>query len=514
MLHSFKMVLNTAASYARIAVHAVVGVVVTRVALQALGVDDYGLFNLVAGVVAMLSFVDGALSVSAQRYYSIALGRGDEDELARCFTTSMAIHVVIAAVLLVVLFALMPLLFGGFLNINPSQRTSAEAVYAMMLGASAVTVAAIPYAAMMNAYEDIFALSVINIVSYAVQLAAALLLLVAKGDLLLLFAAGTAFSVVVKVVLSYVWCRRHYGYAAVVRRHRYDRGICRQMAGLAGWNTLGSGAVLLRNQGVAIVLNIFFGVAVNAAYGIANQVNALVLSFATSLTVVFTPMIIQAHGAGDEKRMLSAATLSSKMSTLLSMLMALPLLALLRPILRLWLGTVPEHTEAFCLLVVLAFLIQEMCAGQNRVVYAVGRIRAFQLWQTILCVGILPLGALLFWLGCDANAVLCLLTLSQVAILWVTFHYVCRYTSWRPKAFLWSLAKSVFLFAFVLLFLVYLLRGLALWASLPLVAFATIMYAAAMLRLSFNAAERSHLTNLALALASRAGINLHRPCSK
>ncbi len=392
-------------------------IIVTRIALNALGVDDYGLYNLMAGTIALLSFVNSALLISSQKYFSIAIGKKDNLLLQKYFSGSIIIHSIFSIIIIAVLLGLQPLLFNYVLNINHEQVPVAKIIYQIMIVSTCVTMNCVPFAAMMNAYEDIAALSYINIGSYVIRLGAALSLLYFKDNLLTIFSVIIMLSICFKLFGEIIWCKVKYKTIQFNPKHNLDRKICKEMTGFASWNTLGSFSVLIRDEGVAIMLNSFFGTAINAAYGIANQVNSLVLSFASNLTTVFAPSIIQAKGAGNEERMKFLAVFSSKMSLILSCAIGLPILVLLEPILQIWLKEVPAYTLVFCKYIIFCFLIQQIYPGINRMIYATGKIKNYQIGIFFFFVSIIPIGIICFKQGFSPITIFYIMMTSQIAAM-------------------------------------------------------------------------------------------------
>lgn len=413
------MLINTLASYLRIIANGVVSIIVTRIALNALGVEDYGLYNLMAGTIALLSFVNSALLISSQRYFSIAIGKKDISLLQKYFSGSIVIHSIFSIIIILVLLSLQPILFNYVLNINSGQVHVAVYIYQIMIISTCVTMNCVPFAAMMNAYEDIAALSYINIGSYVIRLLAALSLLLFKDNLLIIFSLIIMLSILFKLFGEIIWCKIKYKNINLNPHNYIDKNVCKEMTGFASWNTLGSFSVLIRDEGVAIMLNSFFGTAINAAYGIANQVNSLVLSFASNLTTVFAPSIIQAKGEGNDDRMKYLAVFSSKMSLILSCAIGLPILIFLEPILQIWLKEIPSYTIVFCKYIVICFLIQQIYPGINRMIYATGRIKNYQIGIFILFAGIIPFGIMLFKHGFTPTSIFYVMMTSQLAaMLW------------------------------------------------------------------------------------------------
>ncbi len=507
MRHSFKMAINTAASYFRIACNAIVTLIVTRIALSHLGVNDFGLYNLLAGTIALLSFVNGALLISSQRYFSIAIGEGNMSKLKHYYSSSIAIHAILSVVIIVCLLFIQPILFNGVLNIEQGKEIVAQVVYDIMVISSALTMLSIPFAALMNAYEDIAALSFINIGSYVIRLCAAFSLMIFSENLLIIYSVIILVSIFFKVFGEYYWCRRKYAAARIKLKEWCSKSTCKEMMGFAGWNTLGSCSVLIRDQGVAVILNVFFGTVVNAAYGIANQVNSLVLSFASNLTTVFAPAIIQAKGAGDNNRMLFLAVFSSKLSFTLSSLFALPILTFLHNILHIWLGDIPEYTEIFCRYIIFCFLFQQIYPGINRAIYATGRIRLYQIAMFIAFTIILPVGILLFKMGYAPYTILYMMTFSQIAFMFFTVYIARKLCALDIKKFIvQSIILPIVIFSILLYAGAIVANSLKIDSILGIIVSSVIIdicYLAISLAISFEREERKLLNELIATLKNK-----------
>ncbi|MDE5629141.1 MAG: hypothetical protein K2I69_06220 [Muribaculaceae bacterium] len=451
MQHSLKLLLNTFASSIRIVVTAIVTIISTRIALEQLGASDFGLFNLVAGIIVMLSFFSGALSISGQRYFSIALGENNNQKLNIYFNSSLGIHIVVALVLSLVLLLSAPFLFDGFLNIAENQQQSAVKVYYILIISSFFTIMTIPFSAMANAYEDLGVLAIIDVVSSILKLVGAYSL-ASFSDKLLVYALFMLGAVAIKAVLEFIWCHFTYKNISVKAIHFYNKMIWKDMFGFVSWNTLGSLAVVVRNQGIAILLNVYFGTVVNAAYGVANQVNSLILSFASALTTVFAPTIIKSYGSGNLEMTRYTSVLSSKLSFLLSSMMALPIIVFINRILEIWLEDVPSGTTVFTLYVVLCFLILQLYPGLNRAIYATGKIKRYQIILSLMLISVIPVGALLYHLGAPEYSVLIVLLVSQFLTLVLTVNSSGKLLNLNTTNFwIHSVIKPVGLFAFAVI---------------------------------------------------------------
>lgn len=429
MRHSSKLLLNTVALYIKILFNAAVSIFATRIVLKQLGEDEYGLYNLIAGTILLLSFLNGSMMISAQRFMSIAIGEKNQEKLKTIFNASTYIHIIVSIGIGVILLILQPILFSGILDTGSSNTTTIHIVYDIMIVSSLLTIATIPYSAAINAHEDMHYFAISEIIVILFRLIAAAALLVFTNHLLVIYTALMMLSVFIGFITKYIWCKLKYPECVIKRSLMRDKSVIKEMVGFVGWNTLGSIAVLARNQGVAVILNIFYGVTVNAAYGIANQVNSLVLTFASTLTTVFTPTIIQSKGAGDEKRMTTVALLSSKLSFLLSSIMAIPLLLFLPDILHLWLGKYPEYTTIFCHYIIITFLILQLYPGINRLIYATGKIKAYQIVISITLSSSLPLGYLFLKMGYSPETILAIVMFLQFITLLETVYYAHKQVS-------------------------------------------------------------------------------------
>lgn len=384
-----------------------------------MGVSDFGLFNLVAGVIVLLSFANGALSISGQRFFSIALGEGDNKKLNNYFNSSLGIHVLFAICISILLLLLEPFLFNGFLSISDEQTGSAIQVYQILIISSFITVLSIPLSAIANAYEDLTILSIADIVSNIIKLIGAYALVFFE-EKLIAYSLVMLGSIVLKLLIELIWCIKKYCHIKFSINKFYDKAIWHSMLSFVSYNTLGSLAVIVRSQGIAVLFNIYFGTIINASYGIANQINSLVLSFAAAITTVFAPTIIRSYGAGDTTKTIETAFLSCKLSFFLSSIMALPMLVYLDEILDIWLDCVPPHTNIFTIFIIFSFLILQLYPGLNRAIYATGNIKKYQILLSVAIMGVIPVGVLFFELNLPDYSLLIVLLVSQVITLILT----------------------------------------------------------------------------------------------
>lgn len=414
MQHSRKIVFNGMVMYLKIIVHTLLTLLATRVALKNLGADSFGLYNLLAGVIAMLSFLNGALVSSGQRFMSIAIGKKDYGELNKIFNVCFFIHLVFSLIILLAFSILGTFFISSILNIPEGMETTAYVMFMLMVVSSFVSVLVIPYTAIMNANEDIYVFALVEMLSSGLKCASAFAIALFASHKLEWYTLMMAFSLITAGGMKVLWSKTRYKETMLHKDLMLDKPLRSKMIGFVGWNTMGSFANVARNQGLAMLLNVFYGTVINAAYGIANQISALVSTISTTITTVFAPSITKAHGAGNDKRMIEIATISSKLTFGICSTAALPIFVFLPTILDVWLSNVPDYTLWFCRFIIIEFLLKQSAPGINRAIYATGKIKNFSIVISILLVSVLPLGYVLLKLGYNAYYVFAVLILAQI----------------------------------------------------------------------------------------------------
>lgn len=498
--HSRKILYNTIAVYIKIVFNSIITLIATRIVLDCLGVNDFGLYNLLAGVIVLLSFMNGSLSFSTQRYLSIAIGEGRQDKLKSIFNSSMVIHAILAICMIMLLLLFQPILINKVLNIPAESIYTAHVVYDIMIVSAVITLLQVPYSAAMTAHEDIYYWAFTEALNCVLRFLSAATLIFVSSNKLEWYTGLVLVALVISALTKYIWCKKKYEETKLFLSEMKNKALIKEMFGFVGWNTLGSSAFLVRNQGVAVLLNMFFGTVVNAAYGIANQVNGLVMTLASTITTVFAPSITQAHGAGDNKQMMNIAILSSKLSFFITSVTSIPLLIYMPEILELWLKDVPENSVSFCRLMICAFILMQLTAGLNRVVYAIGKVKWFQIFYTLILTGILPVGYLLFKIGLSVHSIFYVILLAQVGIMFLEILYVYKFIKFDLKRFmLYSISLSMILFCAILVCSKILISELYIESSISKIIFGVvicIMYMIAYISLVLSKTENAKLKEL------------------
>lgn len=423
-----RVLVNTLALYAKIVINIVISLYLTRLVLNALGVNDYGIYNLIAGTIAFLSFLNSALSTSTQRYFNVLQGKKDFEGLKKYFSSSLIIHALLGLVFILIFEIAYFFVFDGFFNIAPDRIHEAKVVYQLTAISTIVTVIGVPYTSAINANEDLVYFAVVESVCALMKLGLIWLFKIPQVNTLIIYAAWISFITILGVVLKYWWCVRKYPECQNLQ-FKWIKSIIRDMLSFSGWNALGAFAMVCRGQGVAFVINIFWGTAINAVYGIANQVNGQLVYFSQMLTASFAPQITKSVGEGNYDKLRFLSLFSSKMSFFMSAIFAIPLILSMNYVLTIWLKNVPPYTNEFCSLIIYVFLIMQLYPGIVRAIQAVGKIKNYQIVISLLLIFPIIGGVVLYKLRFESYSICYVMIVAQFISLLVTMYFGNHYYS-------------------------------------------------------------------------------------
>ena len=368
---------NTLLLYGRMIVMMVVNLYASRVILQALGVEDYGIYNVVGGVVAMFSLISGALSSAISRFITFELGKGDITRLKKVFSSSVTIQIIL--ILCIVL--LMESAGIWFLNnkmVIPEDRLfAANWVFQLSVLTFAINLWSVPYNAAIIAHEHMSAFAYISLFDSFAKLGIVFLISYSPIDRLIYYALLVALvGMLVRFIYS-IYCKRNF--AECHYTFIWDKPLIKEMLGFAGWNFIGASSSILRDQGGNIMMNLFFGPAVNAARGISMQVNFAISSFVSNFMTAINPQIIKNYSAGNYEYMFKLVFQGARLSYYILLLIALPVIITTPYLLELWLGVVPDHTVNFTRLVLIFTMSESLAGPLITTVQATGKVRNDQL---------------------------------------------------------------------------------------------------------------------------------------
>ena len=388
---------NTLLLYFRMVLIIIVGLYTSRVVLNTLGVSDYGIYNVVGGIVSMLAFLNSAMVAASQRFISFELGTDDSERLKKVFCTSVSIHIVLALIIFLIAETLGLWFVNTHLNIPAERMGAANWVYQCSILTLMLTVVSVPYNSCIVAHEHMKAFAYVSILEAVLKLLVVYLLLVGAVDKLVLYAILVAAVAFVIRIIYGIYCKRHF--EECTYRFVLDRKLFKEMFAFAGWSIIGNLGFSMKDQGSNIILNLFFGTAVNAARGIAMQVNGIISNFSNNFTMALNPQITKQYAAGGTKASMELVYLGCRFSFFFLLMIVIPVFINMDYLLRLWLKTVPQYTPQFLMLALIAALVNVMASPVVTALQATGNIKVFQIVICVIMLCELPLAYLILACG-------------------------------------------------------------------------------------------------------------------
>lgn len=433
---------NTVVLYFRMLFLMLIGLYTSRVILKTLGVADYGTYNLVGGVISMFSIFTSSLSTAISRFVTFELGKGQSERLNRLFSTSVNVQLILGLVVVLLGETIGVWFLNTHLQIPAERMVAANWVLQFAIASFVLGLLMVPYNASLIAHENMNIFAYISILEAVLKLAIVFALYISPYDKLITYA----------ILLFAVSCLIRWIYAAYCKRHyeeckyhfTYDKPLLKEMTGFAGWNLLGDGSWILNNYGVNILLNIFFGpvtgLVLNAARGIATQVDNIVQNFVRNFMTALNPQITKSYAAGDLEYMHKLVFAGAKYSFFLIMFFVIPICLETEMILKLWLDVVPDYAVIFVQLT----LLSSMCVilGNTLVtsVFATGKIRNYELVMGLMALSNFPITWFAFKMGASPVAAYIVYFCVYFTMIFVRLYMVKDLI--RMSA--WTYVKEVF----------------------------------------------------------------------
>ena len=388
---------NTIFLYIRMLLLMCVGLYASRVLLRTLGVDDYGLYNVVGGIVTMFSFLNSTLSTSTQRFLNVELGKDNGGEVKKVFSCSLLLHALLAVVVLILAETVGLWYVLEELVIPPGRETAAMFVYQFSVISICIQIIQLPFMSTIIAHERMNIYAYVSIYEGFAKLGILFAIQILPFDHLIFYAfliLCVQFSV---AVIYNIYCHRHFEEA---RFHfYYEKKLFNEMLGFSGWNVVGNLASVSNSQGLNMVMNVFFGTAINAARGIAFQIHSLVQQLIGNFQLAVKPQVIKYYAAGQKEEMVNLVFNAAKYSAFLMIVATVPLMLEIRPLLHLWLGEYPEYTVIFAQLILFRSIITSMTGNIVMVVHASGYLRNVGLFSGGILLLVLPISYYLLKMG-------------------------------------------------------------------------------------------------------------------
>ena len=405
---------NTIMLYIRMFISMVVGLYTSRVVLATLGVEDYGIYGVVGGVVAMMGFLNASMSGATSRFLTFELGRGDKDRLAKTFSSALIVHIGIAIVVLILAETVGLWFLSSKLNIPAERMQAAHWVYQLSILSAMFGITQVPYNAAIIAHEKMDVYAYVEILNVSLKLLIVYLLCIGNFDKLILYAS---LMLAVSILIMMVY--RIYAIRQFPEAHFHwiwDKTYLRPLLSFSGWDLYGNACVIARQQGTNFLINIFYGVVYNAASGIATTVQGTISGLAFNIILAFRPQIIKQYAKGNVEDMSKLVGNAVCFTTILFGCMSIPLILETHYIMKAWLGVIPEKSEIFCQILLIASFLGLLNNIWNTCIHATGKIKEISIFSGTFFLISLPIIYVVFQFKAPVESAYLVFILSIVFV--------------------------------------------------------------------------------------------------
>lgn len=389
---------NTAILYFKLIISIIINFVSARLVLDALGASNYGLYNVVGGIVALFNILGTSMSVTSYRYMVVEIGKGDGGAPNRIYNTIFVVHITLALLLLIVGETLGVYYINNYLNVPQDRITDALFVLHFSLITTGISILSIPANGLIVARERFLFTSILTIITDLLKLGVVVLIMLLSGNKLRMYVVLLAIVYSITPITYQVYCR-FFDKEIIHWKLNKKWSDYKELFSFAWWIFVGAFSSIAKTQGAAMIINIFFGTILNAAFGLANQIYNATSQFTTTLRQAAIPQIMKGQASNDEERSLSLVYKISKYSYLFMMIPAIPLIICIRGTLKIWLGAPPEYTDIFIVLMLINGMVANLNAGFDALIQASGSIRKNQIGYCLINLSLLPIIYVLYKLG-------------------------------------------------------------------------------------------------------------------
>lgn len=431
--NSKRIAKNTALLYVRMFITLAVALYTSRIVLEKLGVVDFGINNVVAGMVSMFTFLNGTLASGTQRFITFALGEGDKKRLNNTFSTTLTIHFILSLVIGLVILAGGLYFLNGRLVIPAERMEAAYWVFYCSVITVVLNITQVPYMASIIAHEDMGVYAYMSIFDAVAKLGVAYALVVTDYDRLKVYAVLLALVQLIDMVFYRLYCIKKYDECRF--RLCFDKPLAKSVLSFSGWNIFGCTAVLLNNQGFNMLLNVFYGPVLNAARGISNQVNGIASQFVNNFQTAVNPQIVKYYAKGETGEMNRLIYNNARFSGLMVLYIIVPLMTELPFILGIWLGKYPQETVFLTRIILLQTLITSMTRSVVMGLHATGKMKMPNILAGSVLLLSLPLSYLLMKLGISLSIVMAVTLLPWLAETFIDLSLLRKYVNLSRRIF-------------------------------------------------------------------------------
>lgn len=395
---------NAIALTIRMILVTIVGLYTSRVVLSALGIEDYGIYGVIGGVVGMASFLNAAMSGATSRFITFELGRGNENQLKKIFSTALIIHLIIALVVAVLAETIGLWFVNNKMNFPPDRMFAVNVLYQFTILSMVVGFTQVPYSATIVAHEKMNIYAYFEIINVALKLGVVYLLMIVNGDRLIFYAAMTLCISILSTFIYRFYCIRHFQEARF--SFVWDKPALKQMLTFSGFDLYGNMCVTAKSSSIPLIQNIYFGVIVNAGASIAMTVTGTIAGLTTAIGQAFRPQIVKQYSVGDIENMAILMRRSAQFTLLAYAVVALPIFIEAETVLSLWLGQVPQYSVEFVRLIIIAAFFSIVLNTNNAAIHATGNIKNISFYSGTLYLlnPVISYLILRFWIK-DVNVI-------------------------------------------------------------------------------------------------------------
>lgn len=428
-----KIAQNTLLLYIRMLLLLVVSLYTSRVILKVLGIDDYGIYNLIAGFVTFLTFISNSLVSAMQRYFNVALGKNDLQNYKEVFSMSINILALFSCLILILGETVGLWFVMNHLNIPPNRYEASIWVYQLSLLTFVVNTLRTPYHASIIAHERMSFYAYISLAEVFLRLGMVFLLTIMPGDHLIMYSIVYLFVIALVNAIYMIYCRNKFQVCSY--KYKKDKELFKDLLNFSGWSLMGQASVVVKNQGEAIFINKFFSVAANAAMGVATQVAGALELFVSNFQTAFNPQLIQSYASKDldiHKKLLFRA---SKFSYFLLLIFLIPVVTHIDFILNLWLAEVPKYTNYFVAFILISYLFNAIGTPFVTSLFATGAIKRYQISLGIIFLSGLTIVYFALFFGAEPYSVSIVAIFIQMVLLVFRLYFTHRHIGFSYRQF-------------------------------------------------------------------------------
>ena len=438
---------NTMMLYFRMLVLMVIGLFTSRVILQALGVEDYGINSVIAGFLSMFGIITSSMSSAISRFITVELGKGELSRLKQVFSTSISVQLFMGIFIIILIETFGMWFVSNKMQIPEGREVAAQWCLHCATITTFISLMNIPFHSAIIAHEKMSAFAYMTIVDALLKLAICYAIYISPFDKLITYSILGILVSIITTSIYWIYCLRNFEETSFI--FRFNKKLFKEMWGFAGWNLFAQTAWILNTQGINMLMNIFFGVIVNAARGVAVQVNGIIQNFVNNFMIALNPQITKSYAIGDKDTAFKLACRGSRFSFYIMFVLALPIMIESRQILKLWLGTPPEQADIFIVWTILSTFTTLLGNTLVTLQMAHGNIRKYQIWITVFGCIPFPLTWLMFKLGAPSIVAYYIYVAVYWGLIFVRYYLVHGMTGIPAKMYLGGVVGRCHLVAII-----------------------------------------------------------------